>query len=105
MNDLSSMGLPAGTLNKIISGLGVGSAQNEMMIMASSAVVELTTSFNVNQVFVLNTQGALQTPSGFNCYQASYTDFKVTPVSGTECILLFMDMQGNIPVAAYYAFY
>ena len=102
---LSGMGLPEGTLNQIISGLGVGTAQTEMLIMASESEVEFTANFNISQIFVLNGAGAMETPAGFTCYQSSYTDFKVTAASGTECILLFMDMDGNLPVVAYYSFY
>ena len=102
---LSGMGLPEGALNQIISGLGVGSAQTEMLIMASESEVEFTANFNISQIFVLNGAGAMETPAGFTCYQSSYTDFKVTAASGTECILLFMDMDGNLPVVAYYSFY
>ena len=102
---LSGMGLPEGALNQIISGLGVGSAQTEMLIMASESEVEFTANFNISQIFVLNGAGAMETPAGFTCYQSSYTDFKVTAASGTECILLFMDMNGNLPVVAYYSFY
>ena len=102
---LSGMGLPEGTLNQIISGLGVGTAQTEMLIMASTAEVEFTANFNISQIFVLNTEGQMVTPAGFTCYQSSYTDFKVTAASGTECILLFMDIDGNLPVVAYYSFY
>lgn len=102
---LSGMGLPEGTLNQIISGLGVGSAQTEMLIMASESEVEFTANFNIGQIFVLNGAGAMETPAGFSCYQSSYTDFKVTAASGTECILLFMDSDGNLPVVAYYSFY
>ena len=102
---LSSMGLPEGTLNQIISGLGLGSAQTEMMIQASASVVEFTANFNISQIFVVNTAGAEETPAGFSCYQSSYTDFRITAASGTECILLFMDTAGNIPVVAYYSFY
>lgn len=102
---LSGMGLPEGTLNQIISGLGVGSAQTEMLIMASESEVEFTANFNIGQIWVLNGAGAMETPAGFTCYQSSYTDFKVTAASGTECILLFMDIDGNLPVVAYYSFY
>lgn len=102
---LSGMGLPEGTLNQIISGLGVGSAQTEMLIMASESEVEFTANFNIGQIFVLNSAGAMENPAGFTCYQSSYTDFKVTAASGTECILLFMDSDGNLPVVAYYSFY
>lgn len=102
---VSGMGLPDGFLNQIISGLGVGTAQNEMLIMASTAEVEFTANFNISQIFVLNTEGQMVTPAGFTCYQSSYTDFKVTAASATECILLFMDMNGNLPVVAYYSFY
>ena len=102
---VSGMGLPDGFLNQKISGLGVGTAQTEMLIMASTAEVEFTANFNISQIFVLNTEGQMVTPAGFTCYQSSYTDFKVTAASGTECILLFMDMNGNIPVVAYYSFY
>lgn len=102
---LSGMGLPEGSLNQIISGLGVGSAQTEMLIMASESEVEFTANFNIGQIFVLNGAGAMETPAGFSCYQSSYTDFKVTAASGTECILLFMDSDGNLPVVAYYSFY
>lgn len=102
---VSGMGLPDGFLNQIISGLGVGTAQTEMLIMASTAEVEFTANFNISQIFVLNTEGQMVTPAGFTCYQSSYTDFKVTAAAGTECILLFMDMNGNLPVVAYYSFY
>ena len=102
---VSGMGLPDGFLNQIISGLGVGTAQTEMLIRASTAEVEFTANFNISQIFVLNTEGQMVTPAGFTCYQSSYTDFKVTAASGTECILLFMDMNGNLPVVAYYSFY
>ena len=102
---VSGMGLPDGFLNQIISGLGVGTAQTEMLIMASTAEVEFTANFNISQIFVLNTEGQMVSPAGFTCYQSSYTDFKVTAASGTECILLFMDMNGNLPVVAYYSFY
>ena len=102
---LSSMGLPEGTLNNIISGLGVGSAQTEMLIQASASVVEFTANFNIQQIFVVNPAGVMETPAGFSCYQSSYTDFRITAASGTECILLFMDTAGNIPVVAYYSFY
>ena len=102
---VSGMGLPDGFLNQIISGLGVGTAQTEMLIMASESEVEFTANFNISQIFVLNGAGAMETPAGFTCYQSSYTDFKVTAASGTECILLFMDMDGNLPVVAYYSFY
>jgi hypothetical protein len=102
---LSGMGLPEGTLNQIISGLGVGTAQTEMLIMASESEVEFTANFNIGQIWVLNGAGAVETPAGFTCYQSSYTDFKVTAASGTECILLFMDIDGNLPVVAYYSFY
>jgi hypothetical protein len=47
----------------------------------------------------------MATPAGFSCYQSSGTEFKVTAASGTECILLFMDGAGNIPVVAYYSYY
>ena len=102
---LSGMGLPEGTLNQIISGLGVGSAQTEMLIMASESEVEFTANFNIGQIWVLNGAGAVEPPAGFTCYQSSFTDFKVTAASGTECILHFMDIDGNLPVVAYYSFY
>lgn len=105
MNDLSSMGLPAGTLNNIISGLGAGTAQTEMMIMASTSEVEFTTNFSFTNIFVLDLQGNMTTPEGFSCYQSSYTDFKVTAASGTECLLLFMDQNGGLPVVVYYTCY
>ena len=102
---VSGMGLPDGFLNQIISGLGVGTAQTEMLITASTAEVEFTANFNISQIFVLNTEGQTVSPAGFTCYQSSYTDFKVTAASGTECILLFMDNNGTIPVVAYYSYY
>ena len=105
MNDLSSMGQPAGTLNNIISGLGAGTAQTEMMIMASTSEVEFTTNFNITNIFVLDLEGNVTTPEGFSCYQSSYTDFKVTAASGTECLLLFMDQNGGLPVVVYYSCY
>lgn len=102
---LASMGLPAGTLNNIISVLGAGTAETEMLIMASTAEVEFTANFNISSIHVLDTSGNMVTPEGFSCYQSSYTDFKVTAKSGTECLLLFMDANAGLPVVAYYSFY
>ena len=102
---LGSMGVPAGTLNNIISGLGAGAAQTEMLIMASTAECEFTTNFKFTQIFVLDMNGSMVTPTGFSCYASSYTDFKVTAQSGTECLLLFMDEDGGLPVVAYYSFF
>ena len=104
-NDLSGMGLPAGYLNNIISGLGL-TAQSEMLIMASTPEVVFTTGFSLAQVVILSTDGTMmENTANFRVYQSSMNEFSVTAASGSEYLLVMMDAAGNVPVVAYYSYY
>ena len=103
--DLASMGIPAGTLNSMISGFGV-EAQEEMAILASTKEVEFTTNFNVSSIFIIDMEGNMcQNNNAFSVYLSSSTSFKVTAANESNYLLVFMASDDSVPVVVNYSCY
>lgn len=94
-----------GALNQLISAMGV-TAQNEYVVMASTAEVELTTNFNISSIFIFDMQGNMvEAPADLHCYQNSMSSVQITASPEANYLLLFMDASGNFPLVAYYMYY
>ena len=79
--------------------------ENEYIIMPSTPEVVYSTSFDTMEVFALGLDGNLTKPEGFSWIVSGPKEVAISVARQTEFILLFMDMNGTIPVVAYYSYY
>ena len=103
-SDMSMIG-GSGLLKNIVANAFGMMPENEYMIMPSTPEVVYSTSFDTMQVFALGFDGSPINPEGFSWRVSGPKEVAVSVARNTECILLFMDGAGNIPVVAYYSYY
>ena len=103
-SDMSMIGGP-GVLKNIVANAFGMMPENEYMIMPSTPEVVYSTSFDTMEVFALGLDGSQINPEGFSWRVSGPKEVAVSVARSTECILLFMDNNGTIPVVAYYSYY
>ena len=103
-SDMSMIG-GSGVLKNIVANAFGMMPENEYIIMPSTPEVVYSTSFDTMEVFALGLDGNLTKPEGFSWIVSGPKEVAISVARQTEFILLFMDMNGTIPVVAYYSYY